>query len=366
MKRLLCIIASMNSGGAETFLMKVYRKLDKTKYQMDFCINVKEKCFYEDEITSLGGKIFRIPSKSESLSKFKKQLYTLIKSNKYEYVLRNTSSSFGMMDLKIAKKAGAKICSARSTNSSDGNSLFNKLTHKIGRLLYQRFVDVKFAPSILAAKYTFGKKLFANGEVALLHNAVDLDIYKYYPQERKLIRKLFNLEDKLVVGHVGRFCLQKNHMFLLDVFNEIKKVKDNAVLVLVGGNGNLEEEVHKKITQLGLNDSVIFTGIRSDIPQLMSAMDVFVMPSFYEGMPNTVIEAQATGLPCVIADTITKEANITGLVTYLPLREPNRWAQKVLSLEEDERIDTKQIFLKEKYDVESTVQTFIDLVFGSK
>ena len=126
----------MNAGGAETFLMKIYRQIDRTKYQMDFCINMSEKCFYEDEILSLGGKIYRIPAKSASLKDFEKQLYNVVNANGYKYVLRVTSSAFGFMDLKIAHKAGAKICAARSSNSSDGGSLKSKVAHRLGRILY--------------------------------------------------------------------------------------------------------------------------------------------------------------------------------------------------------------------------------------
>ncbi len=364
MKRVLCLIGNMNSGGAETFLMKVYRKLDRSRYQMDFCLNVKEDCFYSKEIRELGGKIFYVPPKTEDTKGFKKQLAELIERENYKYVLRITSNAAGFMDLKIAKKAGAEICSARSSNSSDGSSLVAKVVHRLARILWGRYVDVKFAPSDLAAAYTFGEKAVKRGEVTALHNAVDLSIYKYYPEERASIREALGVQDRIVIGHVGRFMEQKNHMFLLDIFCEIRKQNQNTVLLLVGGNGDLEEQVRGKVAALGLSDSVIFTGVRSDIPQLMSAMDVFVMPSFFEGMPNTVIEAQATGLPCVIADTITREANITGLVEYLPLEAPQTWAQKALAAVCEQRPDTRQTFLDEKYDIESTVENFVKLVFG--
>lgn len=364
MKRLLCIIGNMNSGGAETFLMKVYRKLDRSKYQMDFCLNVKDECFYSNEIRELGGKIFYIPPKSENTREFNKQLFDLIKRENYKYVLRITSNAMGFMDLKIAKKAGAEICSARSSNSSDGSSKMIKALHRLGRMLYGGYVDVKFAPSKLAAEYTFGKRAVEAGKVAPLNNAVDLSVFKFYPEKREELRATFGIQDRLVVGHVGRFMTQKNHAFLIDVFCEIKKQNDKAVLLLVGGNGDLEAPTRQKVRDLGLEESVIFAGIRSDIPQLMSAMDVFVMPSFFEGMPNTVIEAQSTGLPCVIADTITREANITGLVEYLPLSNPDAWAQKALSAVSEQRMNTKQLFIDQKYDIESTVGNFVKLVFG--
>ena len=362
MKRLLCIISSMNSGGAETFLMKIYRKLDTSEYQMDFCINTKEDCFYNSEILRLGGKIFYIPSKSENKKEFKKQLYSLIKREKYQYILRITSNAMGFMDVKIAKKAGAERCLVRATNAGS-NGLFCEILHKIGKILYMKYIDVKIAPSDLAAEYTFGKRQVRNGDVKFLHNAVDIDVVKYDGGDRVNIRRELGIEDKLVVGHVGRLNRQKNHMFLLDIFGEIKKRNGNAVLVLVG-KGELESDIRAKITEMGLTDSVIFTGVRSDVPALMSAMDVFVFPSFYEGMPNTVIEAQATGLPCVIADTITREADITGLVKYLSLSDTaERWSEEAMSLVSSERADTRQAFIDNKYDIDSTVKYFTELVF---
>ncbi|MBQ8426736.1 MAG: glycosyltransferase family 1 protein [Clostridia bacterium] len=364
MKRLLCLINGMNAGGAETFLMKIYRQLDKSKYQMDFCINVKEKCHYEDEIYSLGGKIFRIPPKSQSVKEFRKQLTKIIRENGYEYVLRITSSAMGFMDLKVAKKAGAKLCSARSSNSSDGGGIKAFVAHRLGRFLYNKYVDVKFAPSDLAAEYTFGKKAVDKNRVSILHNAVDLKFFEYDITARENIRKEFGIEDgQIVIGHVGRFMKQKNHEFLLCVFKQICDERPNAKLMLVG-KGELESEIRAQIKQLDIEDKVIFTGVRSDVPKLLSAMDVFVFPSLYEGMPNTVIEAQATGLPCVIADTITREANITGIVKYLPLEDIDNWAKETLDCISENRVDTKADFIKNGYDIESVVSKFTRLVFG--
>ena len=364
MKRLLCILSGMNAGGAETFLMKMYRSIDRSNYQMDFCINTTNECFYEDEIKTLGGKIYRIPAKSQSLKAFRNGLSDCIKSGDYKYVLRITSSAMGFMDLKIAKKAGAEICSARSSNSSDGKSIKSKAAHFLGMILYRKYVDVMISPSDLAAMHTFGRRVYTNGGVYILHNALDLNVYQFDEEARNNIRKEFSVGDNVkIIGHVGRFSKQKNHIFILDVFNEIHKQKHNTVLMLVG-NGELEKEIKEKIRALSLDDSVIFTGVRSDIPALLSAMDVFVFPSFYEGMPNTVIEAQATGLPCLIADTITKEANVTGLVRYMPLKAPTDWAKTALNMVSDTRMQTKKIMIENGYDIESVSKEFVRQVFG--
>lgn len=365
MKRLLCILSNMNAGGAETFLMKLYRRLDKMQYQMDFCINQAGKCYYENEILEMGGKIYRIPEKSKNLKEFQSQLYRVVQENKYENVLRITSNAMGFLDLMIAKKAGAKVCAARSSNSSDGDGWKVWLAHRLGRMLLARYVDVKFAPSDLAAKYTFGARSYKAGECKILPNAVDLNVFCYDSMGRQQIRKELGIDpDILLVGHVGRFDAQKNHMYLLNVFVEILKRNPSSRLLLVGC-GTLEGKIRQEASRLGIAERVIFAGVRSEIPQILSAMDVFVFPSLYEGMPNTVIEAQATGLPCVIADTITREADITGLVRYMSLQDsPELWAQAALDAVSPQRKNTKQAFLDHKYDIQSTVDQFVQLCFG--
>lgn len=364
MKRLLCIISAMNAGGAETFLMKLYRKLDKTKYQMDFCVNEPKKGFYDEEIESLGGKIYVIPSKSENIKRFKKGLFNVVEKNHYEYVLRVTSNAMGFYDLKVAKDAGAKRCIARSSNSSDGDGWKIKIAHILGRMFYQKYVDIKLAPSDLAARYTFGDKEYEKGSVKILHNAIDVDCFQYSENSRKRIRNEFGISDDCyVVGHIGRISKQKNHDFIIDIFSDIVSKHPNSKLMLVG-KGELENQIRDKVDKLYLEDKVILTGVRSDIPALLSAFDVFLFPSLYEGMPNTVIEAQASGLPCIISDTITKEANITGLVYYVPLNvSKKKWADIVLSFISKNRINTKEEFLKEKYDIDSIVKEFENIVF---
>lgn len=365
MKRVLCLISNMNTGGAETFLMKIYREIDREHYQMDFCINVDGECFYTNEIENMGGKIYHIPPKSQSVKEFKRQLTEIIRENHYEYVLRITSNAAGFMDLKIAKKAGAQICAARSSNSSDGDGWKVRVVHMLGRILYSKYVDVRFAPSDLAAKYTFGKRAYENGDVAILHNGVDLNVFRYDAEVGKKVRDEFGInQEAKVIGHIGRFMKQKNHEFLIDVFAQIHKLDKDACLLLVG-SGEMEQQIRDKVEKNGLRDCVIFAGVRLDIPQILSAMDVFLFPSLYEGMPNTVIEAQATGLPCIISDTITREANITGLTEYISLSESAKyWADTVMKhVIGYKRRNTAEDFKKKGYSIESVAKEFTQLIF---
>ena len=222
---------------------------------------------------------------------------------------------------------------------------------------------MKLAPSSEAACYTFGKKQLKNGKVKILHNAIPYRDFIFNCEIREKVRKNLKIEDKLVIGHIGRFDEQKNHKFLIEIFKEIKKNNENAILLLVG-NGSLKEKVRKQVEELKLDDSVIFLGVRKDIPQLLMAMDIFVFPSLYEGMPNTVIEAQATGLKCIISDTITREADITGLVSYTSLNNGiEEWKSKVLNNCQYERKDTSDKFKEKGYDIEDVSNQFIKMVF---
>lgn len=350
----------MNTGGAETFLMKMYRALDREKYQMDFCVN-SDKNFYEKEILALGGKIYKVPAKSQSLSGWYKETKRVIRENGYRYVIRVCDHSLAALDLLAARRGGADHLIMRSSNASSGSRM-KVFLHKMFRFLAVSVPTVKLAPSTEAAEYTFGRGCVDNGDVVLLHNAIDTDVYHFDPEGRGRVRKELGLEGMFVVGHVGRFNQQKNHEFLLEVFCALRKKKPEARLVLVG-QGELEEQIHQKARALGIEQYVVFTGVRNDVPQLMSAFDVFAFPSLYEGMPNTVIEAQATGLPCVISDTITKEADITGLVKYLPLTDAEKWAECVQRAACTGRMDTKKLFQEQHYDIASQAKLFVKCVF---
>lgn len=366
-ERLLCILSNMNAGGAETFLMKLYRTIDREKYQFDFCVNIKEKNFYEDEILRLGGNVYRIPSKSESLKEFKKQLTNVVKSHEYKYVLRITANAAGLLDLKIAKKAGAKICIARSSNSNAEGGIKSRMLHRIGQTLYLRYVDKKIAPSDLAAIYTFGNPSYSTGEVKIIHNALNVEEYKFSKEDRIHVREELNIpQGACLIGHIGRFMQQKNHDKLIRVFQEVCKKNENARLLLVG-NGELENTIRKMVDEFGITNKVVFAGVRSDIPRLLSCMDLFVMPSLYEGMPNTVIEAQANGLYCVISDTITKEADITGNVCFISLEESEqKWASTICNHINDIRKDTKDQFIDRGYDITTVAREFERFVFGDE
>ena len=353
-------------GGAETFLMKIYRNIDREKYQMDFIVSIKEEGFYDEEIKKFGGNIFYIPPKSEAFIKSFLGIKRIVKEQKYKYVIRVNEHSLSTLDLIAAKLGGAKVLIMRSSNAGTAGGKLKKILHKIFKFLPRIVPNVKLAPSSEAACYTFGKKQLDKGNVKILHNAIPYKDFIFNQEIRNKMRKDLNIENKLVIGHIGRFNEQKNHKFLIKIFKEIKKENENAMLLLVG-KGNLEDEIRRQVEQLKLKDSVMFLGVRKDIPELLMAMDMFVFPSLYEGMPNTVIEAQATGLKCIVSDTITKEANITGLVTYVSLtNNVNIWGDNILKNCTYKREDTSEIFKEKGYDINDVSNEFINIIFNDR
>ncbi len=355
----------MDTGGAETFLMKMYRQLDRTRYQMDFVVSGDKRGYYEDEIERLGGRVFRITRKTKDFSAYRRELTLAVRDDGCPNVLRIGSDALSAIDLWVAKKAGASRLFMRSSNASDGKGVIGQFIQKAIRRPLTSIADVKIAPSELAAEYAFGPKAIRRGEVRYLHNALDLNQYQFSLEMRRSIRNELGLNDNsLVVGHVGRFTAQKNHEFLLKVFAELLKQRSDARLVLVG-MGELEHNIREQAKVLGVLSNIIFTGLRSDIPALLSAFDVFVLPSLYEGMPNVVIEAQAAGLHCVVSDTVTREVNVTGDVAFLPFTDTDLWVNSVLCAGEAARVDKRNQMADAGYDINEEVKRFVTLVYGA-
>lgn len=364
-QRLLCIVSNMDTGGAETFLMKMYRQLDRTRYQMDFVVSGDGRGYYEDEIEQLGGIVYRITRKTEDFVAFRRELAAAVRDDGCPCVLRIGSDALSAIDLWVAKRAGARRLALRSSNASDGKGSLGMFLQKAFRRLLTSVADVKIAPSDLAAAYTFGPKAVSNGEVHYLCNALDLNAYTFSPESRSAIRSELRIEpDALVVGHVGRFAQQKNHGFLIEVFAELLKVRPDARLVLVG-QGELEGEVRAKAKAFGVLDGIVFAGVRPDVPALLSAFDVLALPSLYEGMPNVVIESQAAGLACAVSNTVTRQADVTGLVEYLPIDDPTAWTKALESAATMERLDTRTAMAAAGYDISCEAKKFVKLVYGA-
>ena len=334
MKRMLCIVSSMDRGGAETFLMKIYRCLDKNKYQMDFCVSKKEKGFYDDEILSLGGKIFYVPPKSKNPFKTFIEIKKIVKSENYNYVLRTSQQSLAALDLLAAKLGGAEVLIYRSSNAGMTGNKINKIINKF----------FSFLPKII-------------------HNALDYKLFKFNSNIRNKIRDELKIKNQLLYGHIGRFNIQKNHLFLLDIFNEILKREKNSMLLLIG-EGEEKSKIISKLNELKLEKNVIILKPQPNVNEYLMAMDKLIFPSLFEGMPNIVIEAQATGLPCYVSSAITKEAKITNLVKYISLTEKiTNWAETILNDKLTTRKSYEKDFFEKKYMIEEISEEFVKECF---
>jgi len=358
------MISGMKAGGAETFLMKVYRALDKSKFQMDFCLFSNEIGYYEPEIETMGGTIFHIKPKTESIVKSLCQIYSIVKNEKYKYVMRVSPRSLSALDLLAARIGGAEKLIFRSSNTKPGDSQIDKTLHWIFRWMPMIIPNVKFAPSKAAAEYLFGKAGVNKGKVSIIKNAIPIEEYRFSSAERMRIRDELKCENKTIIGHIGRFTKQKNHKFLLEVFKEYTEKNPESILLLLG-EGDMLREIRDLSEKLDLDKKIIYAGIRKDVPAILMAMDLLLLPSLYEGMPNVVIEAQATSLPCLLSDRITSEVALTDLVEFMSLDDGNSlWAEKIEDiLKWGIKREEEHNFPKEEYEIERTTRILERLIF---
>ena len=328
MIRILHSVSNMDRAGIETMLMNYYRRIDRSQIQFDFLVNKPKPGDYDDEIRSLGGNIYVSPGlapwKFPAYMRFMKEL---LRAHPDIKILH--AHNEGMMEyaLKGAKSAGMPVRIAHAHNT--------RIIHDYKwplKVFCKQFIPHTateyFGCGRDAGIYYFGKKRWAEKGV-IMHNAIDPARFAFSEETRARMRRELQLDGKFAVGHVGRFNLQKNHKRLLDIFAALLREKPNAVLLLAG-EGELEEPTRQKALALGVADKVRFLGVRSDIPQLCMAMDVFVLPSLFEGLPVVGVEAQASGLPCVFSEEATDEVVILPQSSRLPLRESDEaWANRI-------------------------------------
>lgn len=345
--RVLQVVTSMDRGGLETMLMNYYRKIDRTKVQFDFLVHRQERAAYDDEIEALGGKIYRLPRLVPWSKSYLNALNAFFVGHPEYRIVHVHQDCLSSVILKAAKKCGIPVRIAHSHNSNQDKDIKYPI-----KLFYRRFIPDN-ATHLFACSNSAGDWMFRGKPYQILPNAIDAEQFSFRADKANATRVDFGVEPQVfLVGHVGRFWAQKNHAFLIDIFKRIADLKPNSKLVLVG-NGGRQNEIREKVQKLDLVDKVIFTGVRDDIPNLMQAMDVFVLPSLYEGLPVTMVEAQAAGLPCVISDKVPPECILTdGLVNVVPLSaSPDTWAAKILEKRNTPRTDRRSEIAAHGFDI---------------
>ncbi|ELA96443.1 glycosyltransferase family 1 protein [Enterococcus faecium] len=327
--RVAQIIGKWLGGGVESVVMNYYRHIDRTKIQFDFICDEDSTNIPYEEIEKMGGKVILIPP-YQKVFKYHKKLKEVLKSGGYK-IVHSHINTLSIFSLFAAKCAGVPVRIAHSHSTTNKKEKKKNLLKQVLRPFSKVFATDYMCCSELAGRWLFGNKKYDNGNVYLLNNAIDLDKFKYDEEKRKEKRKELNIEDStLVIGHVGRFVEQKNHRFLIDIFNEVHKQKENSILLLAG-QGPLMGEMKEKVKILGIENSVKFLGQRNDINELYQAFDIFCLPSLYEGLPVVGVEAQATGLLCVLSDDMTKETKVLDTTEFLSLNQSvEEWAYTIL------------------------------------
>ena len=358
--RVLQIIGIVCGGGVEAVIMNYYRNIDRNQVQFDFVIDGYDKTYLDDEIKAMGGKVYHVEPYRKNIFRYMVQIYKIVRNGHYDIVHSNMNT-LSVFSLFPAWLAGAKqrILHNHSTavKQEGKRSLMKHILRPIAPLFANRYA----ACSILAGDWMYGKEWMAKGEVKIIRNAIDLKKYAFSQELRKRYRQELGIaDDDFVIGHVGRFMFQKNHRFLLQIFYEISKCKENAKLLLVG-DGELRSEIEKKVYDMGIDKKVIFLGLREDVQAIYNAMDMFVLPSWYEGLPVVSVEAQANGLRCVFSTNVTSESKLTGYAEFMDLAAgASNWAMHIWQGDNSRNSSAEKEMRLAGFDIETQAQELVN------
>ena len=356
-------VSLMNRAGQETLLMNIYRKIDRKKIQFDFQCSERGVGDYDAEIKKLGGKILYLGENKIKIPYLKYlgdivlQYIFFKKYSEYDVFHIHTYHAFNAwLSIVGAKLAGMKHIILHSHNSQGMHPRLHKIFRKIlGGMKIERY-----ACSRDAAEWMFGKNCVEKNKVHIVKNGIVPEEFTFSEEGRKAKRKELNIEDKVTIGHIGRFAKQKNHEFLIDIFSEFVKLEKNTILLLVG-DGELRPSIQQKAKELGLLDKIKFLGIRDDIKELLWAMDVFLFPSLYEGLSVSTVEAQAAGLPCLLSTGISAECKMTDNVEFIPLdASAEVWALQMKKICKQGHLNNESAINRAGYNINETVKFLED------
>lgn len=357
--RVAQIMGKWLGGGVEAVVMNYYRNIDRNKVQFDFICDEDSKYIPKEEIKKLGGKIILIPPYQKPF-KYHKELKRVLKDGHYK-IVHSHINTLSFFSLWAAKSAGVPVRIAHSHSTSNKKEWKKNFMKQLLRPFCKVFATDYFCCSEKAGRWQFGNKIYNQGKVYLLNNAIDVDKFKYNEIIRKRKRKELSIKDnEIVIGHIGRFVTVKNHGFLIDIFSEIYKQNKNTVLLLAG-DGPLKEEIQNKVKELGLEKNVKSLGQRNDANELYQAMDVFVLPSLYEGLPVVGVEAQAAGLPCFFSANMTTEVKILNTTEFIELMQgADEWANIIVKgLEKFNRSNTTKEITDSNFNIKEEAEKLL-------
>lgn len=326
--RVLHIEIGSGFGGIGTFLLNVYRYIDRPRLQFDF-VTVRDKVFTEQQFTELGGRIFRIPY--GNMLDYYRKLVKLISENGYEIVHIHKNSAANIIPFLACRRAGVKVVVAHSHNTKPTAGRLSQILHYMNRPILNRLVDARFACSDLAAFWLFGKRCVEKDGVIYVRNGIVTERFLYNVKARMKVRRELELQEgTFLIGNVGRMSAQKNQVFLVEILYEIRK-KYGDTRLLICGDGELRDKIWKRAEDLGIADSLILPGRCNNIEEILQALDAYVMPSLYEGLSVAAVEAQCAGLPVILSDTMSGQTVITGNCRMVSLRRTaEEWAERIL------------------------------------
>ncbi|WP_037371063.1 glycosyltransferase family 1 protein [Selenomonas sp. AE3005] len=364
--RVLQIIGIVCGGGVEAVIMNYYRNIDRTKVQFDFVIDGYERSLLDKEIESLGGRVYHVEPYKKNILRYMSQIYHIVKGGQYSIVHSNMNT-LSIFSLFPAWLAGARLRILHNHSTAVQIEGMRTLMKYILRPFAPLFANHYVACSEIAGKWMYGERAMTSGKVVVFKNAIDVEKYSFDIQKRSKLRESIGLtSEQKVIGHVGRFVFQKNHSFLLDVFAEIARHDDKAVLILIG-DGELCCEMKSKAGRLGILDKVKFLGLRANVADLYNVMDVFVLPSWYEGLPVVSVEAQANGLPCVISDKVSIECCLTTSVRFMSLEAGVKcWSEAIVDMSCERNNRSVEQLRENCFDISSEGRKLLDWYRGIK
>ena len=334
---ILHVVGRLDIGGAESRIMDLYRHIDREKVQFHFMQHTKDRCAYEEEVESLGGKVYHVPRFNvKNYVTYKRAWENFFKEHPEIKAVHGHMTSTAAIYLPIAKRAGVEITIAHARSAGVDPGLKGYMTKFLRRNLYQK-CDYRFTCSELAGEAVFGDQNVRERKAHFIPNAIDVDKFRFDKETREQIRYELGIEDKFVIGHVGRFGAMKNHKYMLQILEQCIKIEKEKKLpqtvMMFLGDGELKEEIREQAIAQGISSRVLFMGNKRDVYRYYQAMDYFLLPSFYEGLPGTAIEAQASGLCGILSDTITKEAVVSDLLQLRSIQEkPIVWAEEIMTV----------------------------------
>lgn len=359
----IVVTAPLGVGGVTNMMINIQAHIDRSKVNFDYLVYHNRKEPLEEKVFDMGSKklvasVDNVPVRPLRRILRMNEIRKVCKKNHVKILHYNADSAADMTNIIGAKLGGVKYITIHSHNAGFGTAGIGiKLVSALLKPLIPLICDNYWACSDLAAKFLFPKSVIKTGNYEVIPNGIELDKYAYNSVVRKAIRKKLGVENKFVIGHVGRFSAQKNHTFLIDIFNKVYQKDTNTVLLLLGV-GELMETIKTKAKDLGIENKIIFYGVSNEMEKMWQAMDIFVMPSLHEGLPVTGVEAQASGLPCIFSDTITREIDVTGKSEFLPLDGTiEAWVDCILKHKADKRESGVMALRNAHYDIQQTADT---------